>query len=193
MSEPILEVRDLVKTFPIKSGIILERVVVPEVVAAPLLADHVAPVIGDLVGNKKARQDQMAAFDELVSVMEAGGGIGSDYELRELLSHTVQKARDPNAIARRYAQTAKRIGSDFERREALVALVRAGTLSREGALAVLDAAGGIGSDFERREVLVEVARRVPDDAVRARVLQLADDLSDFERRQVEDAVGAVRG
>ena len=27
MSEPILEVRDLVKTFPIKSGIILERVV----------------------------------------------------------------------------------------------------------------------------------------------------------------------
>ena len=66
-------------------------------------------------------------------------------------------------------------------------------LAREGALAVLDAAGGIGSDFERREVLVEVARRVPDDAVRARVLQLADELSDFERRQVEEAVGAVRG
>ncbi|WP_257385726.1 M56 family metallopeptidase [Tahibacter caeni] len=129
----------------------------------------------------------------LLAAMEAGGGIGSDYELRELLSHTAQKARDPNAIARRYAQTAKRIGSDFERREALVALVRAGALAREGALAVLDAASGIGSDFERREVLVEVARRVPDDAVRARVLQLADDLSDFERRQVEEAVGAVRG
>ncbi|GMV29550.1 MAG: hypothetical protein AMXMBFR59_16750 [Rhodanobacteraceae bacterium] len=129
----------------------------------------------------------------LLAVMEAGGGIGSGFELRELLSHTAQKARDPNAIARRYAQTAKLIGSDFERREALVALLRAGALAREGALAVLDAAGGIGSDFERREVLVEVARRVPDDAVRARVLQFAEDLSDFERRQVEDAVGAVRG
>lgn len=129
----------------------------------------------------------------LLQVIEAGGRIGSDYELRELLGHAAQKASDPNAIAAQYAQAAKRIGSDFERREALIALLRTDKLAREGALAVLDATAGIGSDFECREVLVEVARRVSDDTVRARVLQLAGNLSDSEREEVENAVGAVRG
>lgn len=53
-------------------NIILGRPVVPEVVAAPLLARDVVPVISELLGNKKARQDQMAAFDELLGLMQAG-------------------------------------------------------------------------------------------------------------------------
>ncbi|HSX59723.1 MAG TPA: hypothetical protein VLF18_05950, partial [Tahibacter sp.] len=130
----------------------------------------------------------------LLEIIDAGDGIGSDFELRELLSGIAEKADDANAVAARYTQAAKRLGSDFERREALVALLRAGSLGREGALAVLDAASGIGSDFECREVLVEVARRMRDDAsVRERALRVADKLSDFEREQVEDAFGVVRG
>lgn len=130
----------------------------------------------------------------LAEIVDAGSGIGSDFELRSLLGAVAHKAADVNAIAPRYAEAAKRIGSDFERREALLALLRSGELKREGALAVLDAADGIGSDFECREVLVEVARRLHDDAaVRARLLQRAEHLSDFERRQVEDAAGVVRG
>jgi hypothetical protein len=130
----------------------------------------------------------------LIEIMAAGSGIGSDFELRELLSHVARKAGDTNTIAVPYATAAKRLGSDFERREALIALVRAGTLERAGALAVLDAASGIGSDYECRSVLVEVARRLPDDAaVRERLLQLAGRLSDYERKQVENAAGVVRG
>jgi lipid-A-disaccharide synthase len=53
-------------------NIILGRAVVPEVVATPLLAKDVAPVIAELIGNKKARQDQMAAFDELIAMMQSG-------------------------------------------------------------------------------------------------------------------------
>ncbi|MBJ3784422.1 lipid-A-disaccharide synthase [Devosia sediminis] len=53
-------------------NIILGRSVVPEIVAAPLLAANVGPVIAEVIGNKKARQDQMVAFDELVAVMETG-------------------------------------------------------------------------------------------------------------------------
>lgn len=130
----------------------------------------------------------------LIEIMEAGSGIGSDFELRALLSHVARKAGDTNTIAVPYAKTAKRLGSDFERREALVALVRAGTLERDGALAVLDAASGIGSDFECSAVLVEVARRLSGDAaVRERLLQLAGRLSGHEREQVENAAGVVRG
>ncbi|MBL8298167.1 MAG: hypothetical protein JNN30_07470 [Rhodanobacteraceae bacterium] len=130
----------------------------------------------------------------VLTIIDAATGIDSDFERRELLSNAAQKARDPNAIALRYATAAARIESDFERREALVALLSAGSLGREGALAVLDATDSMDSDFERREVLTEVVRRVPDDAkVRDRIRQLAANLSDFEREQVEEALGTTRG
>ena len=53
-------------------NIILGRTVVPETVRAPLSADHVRPVVMELLDNKKARQDQSAAFDELLGLMQAG-------------------------------------------------------------------------------------------------------------------------
>ena len=53
-------------------NIILGRTVVPELVRARLSADEVSPMIAELLGNKKARQDQMAAFDELLGLMQAG-------------------------------------------------------------------------------------------------------------------------
>lgn len=53
-------------------NIILGRSVVPEFVQAPLDVNDVRPVITDLLGNKKARQDQMAAFDELFRIMSEG-------------------------------------------------------------------------------------------------------------------------
>ena len=156
---------------------------------------------GSAIGSDYERRRSLEALlaathgdAALVEIMDAGRGIGSDFELRSLLSRVAQQAADVNAIAPRYAEAAKHIGSDFERREALIALLRSGELKRDGALAVLDAAEGIGSDFECREVLVEVAHRLRDDtAVRARLLQLAGRLSDFERSRVEDAAGLVRG
>lgn len=180
---------------------------------AELLVDSAARVAGDAelrrdwlkagsgIGSDYERRRSLEALlaatrsdAALVEILDAGSGIGSDFELRSLLSGVAHRAADVNAIAPRYAEAAKRIGSDFERREALLALLRSGELKRDGALAVLDAADGIGSDFECREVLVEVARRLHDDAaVRARLLQRAEHLSDFERRQVEDAAGVVRG
>ncbi len=53
-------------------NIILRQPLVPEIVAAPLLATRVQPAIMDLLSNKKARQDQISAFGELASVMQAG-------------------------------------------------------------------------------------------------------------------------
>ena len=53
-------------------NIILGRPVVPEVVRARLAADQVAPAIAELLGNKKARQDQSVAFDELLGLMQSG-------------------------------------------------------------------------------------------------------------------------
>lgn len=53
-------------------NIILGRPVVPEFVAAPLTISAVRSLALDLIGNKKARQDQLAAFDELYQVMETG-------------------------------------------------------------------------------------------------------------------------
>jgi beta-lactamase regulating signal transducer with metallopeptidase domain len=130
----------------------------------------------------------------LREILAAGDGIGSDYEHRELLTGVAGKIRDAEAIAPDYARAASTIGSDFERREALVALLRGGRLQRAGALAVLESAAGIGSDFECRTVLVELARVMPDDpAVRARLIEVAGRLSDFERRQVEEAAGLVSG
>lgn len=53
-------------------NIILGRPVVPEIVAAPLPISVVESLALDLIGNKKARQDQLAAFDELYEAMETG-------------------------------------------------------------------------------------------------------------------------
>lgn len=53
-------------------NIILERPVVPEMVSAPLTADQVTPIVAGLLADKKARQDQIAAFGELYALMEAG-------------------------------------------------------------------------------------------------------------------------
>lgn len=53
-------------------NIILSRQVVPEIVATPLSASLVKPVLQALLDNKKARHDQMAAFDELDELMNAG-------------------------------------------------------------------------------------------------------------------------
>nr|WP_305119246.1 M56 family metallopeptidase [Tahibacter harae] len=130
----------------------------------------------------------------LLQILAAGDAIGSDFEHRELLVHVAARTKDAEAIAAGYARAAASIGSDFERREALLALLRSGGLRRDGALAVLDAAAGIGSDFECRTVLVELARVMPDDAqVRQRLVDVASRLSDFEREQVEQAAGLVRG
>lgn len=53
-------------------NIILGRVVVPELVAAPLDANVLQAAAVDLLGNKKARQDQIDAFGELSDVMDKG-------------------------------------------------------------------------------------------------------------------------
>ncbi len=53
-------------------NIILGRPVVPEFVAAPLLSSPAKAAMTELLGNKKARQDQVQAFDELFRIMETG-------------------------------------------------------------------------------------------------------------------------
>ena len=53
-------------------NIILDRQIVPEFVAAPLVGAPVKSAILDLLDNKKARQDQILAFDELYQTMETG-------------------------------------------------------------------------------------------------------------------------
>lgn len=53
-------------------NIILGRPVVPEIVATPLPISEVGRVAGDLIGDKKARQQQVTAFGELYQLMAAG-------------------------------------------------------------------------------------------------------------------------
>ena len=53
-------------------NIILGRPIVREFVAAPLLDEPAKSAMIDLLDNKKARQDQVQAFDELYRIMETG-------------------------------------------------------------------------------------------------------------------------
>jgi lipid-A-disaccharide synthase len=53
-------------------NIVLGGTVVPEVVSESLSAASILPSALQLIDNKKARQDQVTAFDELVRVMQAG-------------------------------------------------------------------------------------------------------------------------
>lgn len=156
---------------------------------------------GSSIGSDYERRRSLEALAKktrgdaaLIDILDAADGMGSDYEQRELLSQVARRSTNPNGLAPRYAQAVRRIGSDYEQREAITALLATGSIGRDGALSLLDAAAGIGSDFECREVLVDIARRLRDDTmVRDRVLQLAQRLSDFEREQVEDALGVARG
>ncbi|MEO8673543.1 MAG: M56 family metallopeptidase [Tahibacter sp.] len=130
----------------------------------------------------------------LSDILDATDSIESDYEKREVLSAIAVQSKDADAIAPSYAKATQRIGSDYERRIALMSLLNAGKLGHAGAMAVLDAAAGIESDYECRELLVAIARRMPNDAqVRARYLEVAAKLSDYEREQAQSAIGAVNG
>ena len=53
-------------------NIILGRPIVREFVAAPLLDEPAKSAMIDLLDNKKVRQDQVQAFDELCRIMETG-------------------------------------------------------------------------------------------------------------------------
>ncbi|UYO00332.1 MAG: lipid-A-disaccharide synthase [Devosia sp.] len=53
-------------------NIILDRPVVPELVEDDPASSHLLPLVTELVGNKKARQDQITAFGELLERMQSG-------------------------------------------------------------------------------------------------------------------------
>jgi AcrR family transcriptional regulator len=91
----------------------------------------------------------------------AGEGIGSDYELTELIIHVVEHHATDENVKLACARATKDIGSDHERRRALFAIVRDGTASPEVAQAVVESAGNIGSDHERTETLVAFADTQP--------------------------------
>lgn len=131
--------------------------------------------------------------DALPEILKAAAAIGSDFEKREVLRLIAGKAHDVESLAPIYASISKGLGSDFEQREALIALLNAGPLQRAGTLAVLDAVDEIGSDFERRTVLVALAQKMPHDSeVQAKYMSLTEKMSDFERRQAQQAAGFTR-
>jgi lipid-A-disaccharide synthase len=53
-------------------NIVLQQDAVPELIQSPADADAVAAAVSHLLDNKKARQDQITAFGELLNLMTAG-------------------------------------------------------------------------------------------------------------------------
>jgi len=115
--------------------------------------------------------------------------VHGDYEHGQVLVAIAKHARNVDAIAPAYAQSAAKIGSDYERAQSLLALIETGKLGNAGVNAVLDATAKVGGDYERSQVLIALARSMPDDATLvAHYREVASHLADYERGQVENAL-----
>lgn len=125
------------------------------------------------------------------ALAQAGREVGSDFELRQVLTAAAesQPLSGPTAVA--YAEAARAIGSDFELRTALAALVDKGQLGPLSLTAVLRTARTVGSDFELATLLTEVARKtnLTDPEVRRAYVEAVGEIgSDFELRKALTAL-----
>lgn len=100
-----------------------------------------------------------AALVELLAV--AGRDIGSDYELRVLLTQTAPRLGDHEALPLAYIDALSAIGSSFERRQALATFAQHAGGHPKAWEAALRAAADIDSDHECAEALIALAGRMP--------------------------------
>src|SRR5690606_24996256 len=115
--------------------------------------------------------------------------IGSDFELRSVLSAFAPRVRDDAELQRAYLDAIEAIGSDFEAQQALVAFLRHAAPDVNTLAGVLRAAEGIGSDHDQLQVLRLVAARMPDDAqLVAQYRAIAAKMASHEREQAEAAI-----
>ena len=124
------------------------------------------------------------------SYLESARTVGSDFEMRRVLSSLIkQGAVSPAGVAAVLQATAS-IESDFEAASLLVEIVNRHPIEGDVRTPFFDAAKGIGSSFEHARVLQAAARR--GDLSPATVLQIiraTDSISGgFEKTQVLVAV-----
>lgn len=99
--------------------------------------------------------------EELERLLATATGIGSDFDLAELLVELA--ASYPGRLPEATFRAAATLGTDYERRRVLSAVVARPDLDTEVVSQVLESARGIGSDHEMAQLLLEVAERYPPD------------------------------
>ncbi len=100
--------------------------------------------------------------EELERLLATATGIGSDFDLAELLVELA--ASYPGRLPEATFRAAATLGTDYERRRVLSAVVARPDLDTEVVSQVLESARGIGSDHEMAQLLLELAERYPLDA-----------------------------
>jgi hypothetical protein len=146
----------------------------------------------DLAGSDHAKAIYLGRlFDtatldaaETGRALATAAGIGSDYELAELLTAAVPRLPADASARAAWLAVAARIGSNHDLRRTLAAALapRTGNSGFAPALVAL-AAEHLDSDFELRSMLETIAPRATDPALAAAYLAAVRRLdSDFERR-----------
>ena len=98
------------------------------------------------------------------SLFEVAEGIGSDIELRVLLSNVIKFAPESELVAELALQSLDTVGSDIEARVALMTIVEDGSVADESwQLAVSQVDDNIGSQLQRRIALNAIVDNMPDD------------------------------
>jgi hypothetical protein len=134
--------------------------------------------------------------DEIVAraIDLATHDISSDFDLRTLLSESVGRVGESDALARAYTTATRSISSDFNQREALAVLAQGAELTPQGWALLLESARDISSDFDAAALLTAVAPVMPlDDAVIEAYRRTLDTIgSDFDRGRAAAALEDAR-
>ncbi len=125
--------------------------------------------------------------EELASlVRHMGRDIGSDHELRQLLSSLPAEVLVGESSANAFVATANSIGSDFELRQALSGFLKGPVLEPEAYETLIDAAHSIGSDYDLAGLLIDLIAAYPTDLALPRGVShaLKTINTDYELRKV---------
>ncbi len=125
--------------------------------------------------------------EELESlVRHMGRDIGSDFELRKMLSALSSDVLVHEESASAFVAASRSIGSDFELRQALAGFLARSDLESVAFDTLIDAAQNIGSDYDLAELLVDFVAVYPSDRVLpGGMTQALNSINtDFELRKV---------
>ncbi|MGE3526062.1 MAG: hypothetical protein AB7I33_09080, partial [Gemmatimonadales bacterium] len=162
-----------------------QRAEVARIAAGMESSFHTGQVLGQLTSNGASLgPEERAAF------LDAVGRMDSDHTKAEILTGIMGQGNTTPAEIKLILEGARSIDSDFNRTQVLDQLLDQRAVTSEDLLQVVTLAQGMDSDFNKGNVLTKVAGHArANDKVRQAVRRAAEDLGDFQRRQVLAELG----
>lgn len=166
------------------------------------LADETAPMMATLIGRIGSDHDRVRATKKLLedSALQDGNAaiilevatekIGSDHDLRTLLTSTVDRFQADQRQRDAWLKGLESIGSDHDRRNVIVAAAEHGDLKNDNWRELIAATEAISSDLEKRKALMGIAENMPyDDRLYANYRKAATGIdSEHERTRTLSAL-----